>query len=343
MSDQSNLDQAAQDVIRAGVLLATKHALINAIQDRRLDRGHLRVLACIASMMNYRKAKAWPGLDAMSDQLGMQKKTISNLILELKKIGYLIAARESVEESGGRKLTVYTLGKIDIETIEREVTAFVNRVRDEGRISKSSENFPAHGHEISSEFPPQREDEPRKFPSEREDQATEFPPQREVEDQTSRYSGCQTSRYSGDSKAIIVKQKEDKQPTSENVKQEQSVEPKKAGKPKKSRQEGTRLPTNWFLKKTEGQWAIDNFVITSEEVRAEAEGFADYWHSVPGYRGRKSCWDLTWRNWIRNSKKKYRKRKVSSTIAPDLLDKKRLDDAEYDRELALLQKEVRGG
>lgn len=28
--------------------------------------------------------------------------------------------------------------------------------------------------------------------------------------------------------------------------------------------------------------------------------FADYWHSVPGAKGRKANWLATWRNWVRS-------------------------------------------
>lgn len=36
------------------------------------------------------------------------------------------------------------------------------------------------------------------------------------------------------------------------------------------------------------------------DVDLEVQKFADYWHAVPGLKGRKLDWSATWRNWVRN-------------------------------------------
>ena len=41
--------------------------------------------------------------------------------------------------------------------------------------------------------------------------------------------------------------------------------------------------------------------MTPADIRREADCFADYWHAVPGAKGRKADWQGTWRNWIRRS------------------------------------------
>jgi hypothetical protein len=62
----------------------------------------------------------------------------------------------------------------------------------------------------------------------------------------------------------------------------------------------TRLPKDWILP---GEWKA-----WAQEARpdvnpcAEAEKFADYWHSKGGPGATKTDWFATWRNWIRNSK-----------------------------------------
>jgi hypothetical protein len=141
-SQALSLDEAAKANLDTGVLLLCKESLITAIQDRRLHRGHLRVLAAIAMHMNSRTGKAWPGRTAIGATLGMPVKTVSNLLLELRDFGYLIAARQMVEEANNRNLMVYTFGNIDHDTIRREITKFIEGVRSG---------------EIPVKFPPQRE------------------------------------------------------------------------------------------------------------------------------------------------------------------------------------------
>ncbi|VUZ24112.1 Uncharacterised protein [uncultured Comamonas sp.] len=65
---------------------------------------------------------------------------------------------------------------------------------------------------------------------------------------------------------------------------------------------GTRLPDGWQLPKSWGDWALEQRPdMTPADVRREADCFADYWHAVPGAKGRKADWLGTWRNWIRRS------------------------------------------
>jgi len=125
-----SLDDAVRENLITGTLLLCKEALVTAIQDRRLHRGHLRVLAAIATYMNSTTAKAWPGRAAIADLLAMPVKTVSNLLLELRNFGYLLAARQAVEEANNRKLTVYTWGNIDHETIRREIGKWIDGVRN---------------------------------------------------------------------------------------------------------------------------------------------------------------------------------------------------------------------
>ena len=121
--------------------LLCKEALITAIQDKRLERGHLRVLAAIATFISSKTAKAWPGRALIAAATGLSLKTVSNLMLELRSLGYLIADKESVEEAGNRRLTVYTFGNIDHDTIRRQITEVIYAMR-EGR---NPQKFPAHG------------------------------------------------------------------------------------------------------------------------------------------------------------------------------------------------------
>lgn len=61
---------------------------------------------------------------------------------------------------------------------------------------------------------------------------------------------------------------------------------------------GTRLPDEWELPRPWGVWSLEEGM-TIPEVREQAARFKDYWHGVPGAKGRKADWQATWRNWIR--------------------------------------------
>lgn len=60
---------------------------------------------------------------------------------------------------------------------------------------------------------------------------------------------------------------------------------------------GTRLPPDW--------WPTSDGVDFAERmglnVSAIADQFRDYWHGVPGAKGRKADWPATWRNWCRRN------------------------------------------
>lgn len=182
-----SLAEAAQANIETGVLLLCKEALITAIQDRRLQRPHLRVLATIAEHINTRTAKAWPSRMAIALRADLSPKSVSNVILQLRGWGYLVADRETVEQADGKRLTVYTFGNIDHDGIRREIAAFVNRLREQRDVGEDESSR----RDGNSDFPPQQDvpaqegtKPPEKVPPERELPApagtSEFPPQEEL-------------------------------------------------------------------------------------------------------------------------------------------------------------------
>ncbi len=189
------LDEAVRANLETGILLLCKEALVTAIQDRRLHRGHLKVLAAIATFMNSTTAKAWPGRSSIAALLAMPVKTVSNLLLELRGFGYLLAARQAVEEANNRKLTVYTWGNIDHETIRREITKFVEGMRNGTVPSQRDHESPAPAGQSrpsgTSEVPSQRDS-----PVPAGTSTEKVPPGR-----------VQKSRQDGDSNSI--KEKED--------------------------------------------------------------------------------------------------------------------------------------
>jgi hypothetical protein len=66
---------------------------------------------------------------------------------------------------------------------------------------------------------------------------------------------------------------------------------------------GTRLPADWKLPKSWGEWALENRSDFSEAiVRDIAEQFRDHWQSASGQNATKRDWFATWRNWCRRQK-----------------------------------------
>jgi hypothetical protein len=63
-----------------------------------------------------------------------------------------------------------------------------------------------------------------------------------------------------------------------------------------------RLPDDWQPKESDITIMEEHF--PSIDIKLETHAFKDYWRAIPGTKGKKSDWDATWRNWIRNSYKR---------------------------------------
>jgi hypothetical protein len=73
------------------------------------------------------------------------------------------------------------------------------------------------------------------------------------------------------------------------------------------REPSSRLPDDWQPRQTDLELMREHF--PDIDLKLETHAFRDYWRGVAGARGKKSDWDATWRNWIRNSYKRLPKRK----------------------------------
>lgn len=70
--------------------------------------------------------------------------------------------------------------------------------------------------------------------------------------------------------------------------------------PSKKSPRGTALSKDWVLPVEWAEWARN--ARPDIDPAAAAESFRDYWVARPGKDGRKSDWQATWRNWIRNQR-----------------------------------------
>ena len=62
----------------------------------------------------------------------------------------------------------------------------------------------------------------------------------------------------------------------------------------------TRLADVWMLPQAWCEWALQARPdLTEDDVRKQAEVFADFWHAKAGADAKKLDWLATWRNWIR--------------------------------------------
>lgn len=62
----------------------------------------------------------------------------------------------------------------------------------------------------------------------------------------------------------------------------------------------TRLADAWMLPQAWCDWAMQARPdLTDDDVRKQAEVFADFWHAKAGADAKKLDWLATWRNWIR--------------------------------------------
>ena len=86
-------------------------------------------------------------------------------------------------------------------------------------------------------------------------------------------------------------------PAADALSEQVASQPSKA-----SRTSATRLPADWRLPKSWGQWALEERPdLSADDVRREAEIFTDYWHAKAGADARKANWEATWRNWVRRA------------------------------------------
>lgn len=66
---------------------------------------------------------------------------------------------------------------------------------------------------------------------------------------------------------------------------------------------GSRIPDGWAPSESLMAWALDAQPTWNERHLAlVTEKFGDYWKAQPGSKGRKTDWDATFRNWVRNEK-----------------------------------------
>lgn len=99
----------------------------------------------------------------------------------------------------------------------------------------------------------------------------------------------------GEGKKTSPLQATSKPLASQEQEQEQDIAAPSAKSPR-----GTSLRSDWQLPDDWKAWATKER--PDIDVVTVAESFRDYWVAKPGKEGRKSDWQATWRNWVRNQR-----------------------------------------
>lgn len=85
-------------------------------------------------------------------------------------------------------------------------------------------------------------------------------------------------------------------------KPENQPPPASQGPPTPKGDRGTRLPDDWQPDAVLLTWCAESG-LTSVEIREAVDEFRDFWHAVPGQRGRKTDWAATFRNRVRERRR----------------------------------------
>lgn len=78
-----------------------------------------------------------------------------------------------------------------------------------------------------------------------------------------------------------------------------AAEVKTASRKRSARQDGHRIPDDWWPSDTDRDWFRENCPNLVGEGTPLTHEFVGYWKTKPGKDGRKLDWSLTWQTWMR--------------------------------------------
>lgn len=117
---------------------------------------------------------------------------------------------------------------------------------------------------------------------------------REARKRTNRAKACTNEHLTTNQEPLTTNQ----EPPTKNQGKSKDMPPPAA---KASTKKGTRLPENWVLPKSWGEFALaEKPNWSADDVRRVAEDFRDYWLGKSGKDATKVDWLATWRKWVRS-------------------------------------------
>lgn len=125
-----SLDSIVEENLRVGLHLAQRDVLIRANRDPRINQRHRLVLCEIIMSMNDLLGLSFPGREYLARVCQYPESTISTVIYDLVRWGYISSGKKSAEE-GKKAQACYTVIRPTREELEAEISAFVNSVREQ--------------------------------------------------------------------------------------------------------------------------------------------------------------------------------------------------------------------
>jgi DNA-binding transcriptional regulator YhcF (GntR family) len=265
----------ADAVVRLGPVIVSFRRIGFAIHDPRIKRHHLRVLYRYMERLNQGTGTAFPGRRKTAEELGVQVEVVENALYELRKWGYITWEKRAEPTLHKGRLLHYTLPVL--RWTEEQLTQAIRELRSKLAAEEYTTGLVHNGACTQPDVPKStRPVVPSNLKRELEEGA-------DAHDRP--FNGVETPK-----KSPAPSPKANVPP---------------AEKP-------TKLPKNWALPDAWRSWALANFDVTARQVQFEADKFRDYWPAQHGPKASKLDWELTWRNWCRNSWPKAAKLAVPS-------------------------------
>lgn len=306
--NQSSFLDAIQRFDLVGFMLARLETLACAVRDDRLDRACLKVLAALIDTMNRETRTSWAGRDRLGEICGISAKSAGNYIYQLKALGYVVSERRETPLANNRVLMHYTLAKLSPEEIETAIARAIGSIRGEISTVTSIESA-RQGGQSSAQVPVRTGSYGTASARLDGQSAVEVPVltgnQNNVPVRTGKKVPAGTgndvasARQDGQIRPESARQDGYSNSTTTNNTKTNTGTSGERGAGREPSHRGTRLPADWRLPKTWGDWAVAECVITPAQVRREADNFRDFWISKAGSAACKLDWQATWRNWIR--------------------------------------------
>lgn len=290
---KSLVDIAASRSMQAGRLLLSERALTNGVNDARLDRADLKVLACVVMLLRP-DHKAEFSRASLCLYLGLSPKTVSNRLSKLRTLGYLVS--EPVIGTH-KQITAFGDEAVRLSEIEAAITQHVNAIRQDNVPSMQGTNVPSPQGTSPNEGnkrSPHTGNKSKKVPSQQG---------------SSSDRGKEGSPHTGNPRARV------KDSSISTTNTELDSAPETTGAAAKTKTKGSRLSEEWVLTRSLAIWALENFHVTESQVRAAAEKFKDYYLSAPGQKGVRADWRKAWQSWCRSDYQKWRRRDSAQNYA----------------------------
>jgi len=289
-----SFDDVVQENLECGLYWAQRDCLIRAVRDPELSHRHRIVIAEIIAMTNAESGVAYPGRKHLAAATGYTEGTIATTIKELVALGYIISDRRA-PENGTRALAHYAIVKPTSDELRAAIDAHISFIRaaSDGK-AEIGRPWSKVNNGVHVNTPP------------------DVNPSVHV-------NGVDVNNgVHVNDRIAEATPKADVNPVVPTV---TSLDINLEDRPVSNLEIGRakRLADDWKLPRSWGTWAAEHFQISRDEILSEAAAFKDHWIGTGNTRNAtKKNWEATWRNWIRNSRKRYRILKAETEAAADL-------------------------